>query len=84
MAINGHLLNEPYVHGKPTTISCGLGSVKGIDTEAGLLIPKGMVFVMGDNRTDSHDGRCFGPISKKLIVGRAFTVIWPPSKIGSL
>ncbi len=85
VSINGHLLNEPYVHGLPTTYgSCGLGKVKGIDTKAGLLIPKGTVFVMGDNRTNSHDGRCFGPISKKLIVGRAFMIIWPPSKIGTL
>lgn len=83
--VDGRLLTEPYVHGLPTTYSsCGLGKVQGIDTKAGLLIPKGTVFVMGDNRTDSHDGRCFGPISTKLIVGRAFMIIWPPSKIGTL
>jgi len=83
--INGRLLEEPYVHGKATTYSnCGLGNVKGIDTPGGLRIPKGTVFVMGDNRTDSHDGRCFGPISQKLIVGRAFLIIWPLSKVGTL
>ncbi|MDQ6698183.1 MAG: signal peptidase I [Actinomycetota bacterium] len=83
--INGHQITEPYVHGLPTTYaSCGLGKVDGIDTKGGLLVPKGTVFVMGDNRTDSHDGRCFGPIKKSLIVGRAFMIIWPPSKIGTL
>ncbi len=85
VSINGRQIYESYVHRLPTTYaSCGLGKVQGIDTKAGLRIPKGMVFVMGDNRTDSHDGRCFGPIAEKLIVGRAFVVIWPPSKIGSL
>ena len=84
MSINGRQIYESYVHNLPTTFtSCGLGKVDGIDTKAGLRIPKGTVFVMGDNRTDSHDGRCFGPIPKKLIVGRAFLIIWPPSKIGT-
>ena len=65
--INGRLLNEPYVHGLPTeaTVGCGTGVVQGIDTPQGLLIPKGRVFVMGDNRVNSHDGRCFGPISTR-------------------
>ena len=32
--------------------------------------PKGDVFVMGDNRTNSEDSRCFGPIDEDTIVGR--------------
>ncbi len=85
VSINGRQVTETYVHGLPTTYaSCGLGKVDGIDTKSGLLVPKGTVFVMGDNRTDSHDGRCFGPIKKSLIVGRAFMIIWPPSKVGTL
>ena len=84
--INGRKLSEPYTHDLPTdpTIGCGLGDTNGIDTPSGMLVPSGHVFVMGDNRTGSHDGRCFGPIDEKLIVGRAFLIIWPPSKIGGL
>lgn len=47
-------------------------------------IPPGYYFVMGDNRGDSADSRVIGPISKGLIVGRAFLIVWPLSHIGTL
>lgn len=84
--VDGRALDEPYTHGKPSLNpgECGNGKVDGLYTNQGLLIPDDTVFVMGDNRTDSHDGRCFGPIDQDLIVGRAFLIIWPPSKAGGL
>jgi signal peptidase I len=84
--INGRPLSEPYTDGQATEakVGCGNGRTAGIDSEAGLEIPAGHVLVMGDNRTNSDDGRCFGPIATDLIVGRAFVIMWPPSKIGGL
>ena len=49
-----------------------------------MVIPAGEYFVMGDNRGDSSDSRAIGPISKKLIIGRAFLVVWPLSRFGTL
>ena len=35
------------------------------------------IFVMGDNRPQSFDSRMFGEIESKIVVGRAFGLIWP-------
>ena len=45
-------------------------------------IPAGEYYVMGDNRTDSEDSRCFGPIPKSLIVGRASSGSGPSPACG--
>jgi len=43
-------------------------------------VPEGKVFVMGDNRFQSHDSRNFGPIDADTIVGRGFALIWPVTR----
>jgi signal peptidase I len=47
-------------------------------------VPAGQYFMLGDNRTDSADSRVIGPVPRSLVVGRAFILVWPLSRIGLL
>ncbi|KAM0953009.1 putative signal peptidase I [Dioscorea sansibarensis] len=47
-----------------------------------VLVPKGHVWVQGDNIYESRDSRQFGPVPYGLIQGRAFCKLWPPKDFG--
>lgn len=40
-------------------------------------VPTGNYFVMGDNRPHSSDSRAWGPITKKVITGKAWLIYFP-------
>jgi signal peptidase I len=76
--INGHPLKEPWLpKGEEASPPGGCPLTT-------LVIPKGDYYVMGDNRADSADSRCFGPLPGHLIIGRAFVRVWPLSRLGGL
>jgi signal peptidase I len=51
-----------------------------------IVVPKGRLWVMGDNRQVSDDSRMRqgdpggGTIPENKVIGRAFMIIWPPSR----
>ena len=77
--VNGLEVEEPYLgfidEGADLNSRCRV-----VDMPA-LTVPDDQLFVMGDNRAESFDSRSFGPIPRKLVIGRAFAVVWP---LGSL
>lgn len=54
--------------------------------EGPLTVGEGQVFVMGDNRVNSHDSRSsdIGLVRVKDIMGKAVFRIWPLNSIGGL
>ncbi|MDZ7956863.1 MAG: signal peptidase I [Aulosira sp. DedQUE10] len=43
-------------------------------------IPPNSYLVLADNRDNSYDGRCWGVISKELIIGQVVRIVWPPTR----
>jgi signal peptidase I len=80
--INGERIEEPYVNDDaPTDPDTGGCTNSG---EGRWELQEDTVFVMGDNRTNSSDSRCFGPIAEDTIVGRAVVKLLPLRDIGWL
>lgn len=79
LTVNGVPLKEPYIIVPP-------GQVDSAAVTFDVTVPKGDMWVMGDNRYDSQDssrnqslpGKGFVPI--KDVVGRAILISWPVSR----
>jgi signal peptidase I len=78
--VNGLPLPEPYLAAGTTTPAFESSAFP----SQCIRVPKGDVFVLGDNRNNSAASNRFGPISENLIVGRAFIRVWPLSSVGGL
>ena len=50
----------------------------------GWYVPEGRVLPLGDNRDSSNDGRNFGPVSKKKILGKGMIIFWPLPRMGGM
>jgi signal peptidase I len=47
-------------------------------------VPDTQYYVMGDNRGNSSDSRAFRGVDRKKIIGKAFVIVWPPTRFTGL
>jgi signal peptidase I len=62
--VNGHQLNEPYIAAPP-------------DYTDDRVVPKGFLYVLGDNRDNSSDSHEWGLLPRANVEGRAWFTYWP-------
>lgn len=80
--LNGEILKEDYLseeYGNMTHKANLFNTLKSssdwssyFDNQGYLTIPKGFVFYLGDNRTNSSDCATYGPVEKTTIEGKVF------------
>ena len=78
--INNKLINEPYVSYK-----CSPSSFNRCGEFENLKVPKDHFLVLGDNRSNSWDGRYWPGgkfLHKKEIIGKAYFRFWPLKSFG--
>ncbi len=69
--------NSVYVDGEKLDETYLGERMQNMATLTEIDVPEGCVFVLGDNRNHSTDGRVIGPISEDSIVGEAVLRFWP-------
>lgn len=73
--LNGEMLEENYVSTNVTTPH---------NENTKWVVPEGHVFVLGDNRSNSRDGRDLGTIPRSDIVGKIVLRYYPFNNFGGL
>ncbi len=74
VVLNREILKEPYI--QHVEDSDTIGDIEQRDKFGPYIVPKGKVFVMGDNRDQSYDSRFWGYVDIKDIKGKAFIIYW--------
>lgn len=76
--VNGKILKEGWPHFEP------LGPPAVAPKAHPIVVAANNYFMLGDNHADSCDSRYWGTITRSDVIGKAFVIVWPLSRIGSL
>lgn len=80
LILNGQAMDEPYLDDMVANYDGDFTR----DFELEVPVPEGQVFVLGDNRRNSLDGRSFGFIDLEDVEGEADGVFWPLDNMRAL
>ncbi|WEG12155.1 signal peptidase I [Pullulanibacillus sp. KACC 23026] len=83
--INGKAIAEPYLDAYKKKTSGNLTWDFNLKKVTGkTVVPKGKLFVMGDNRQNSVDSRVFGFVDESKVVGKVDLRYWPLNEFGTI
>lgn len=79
VSVDGTSLHEPYTQATAPNQGMNVGGCLDFSatSQIRIVLQRDQYYVMGDNRRDSLDSRCFGPVTGERLIGKAEVVIFP-------